>query len=483
MSLKFVPYVLQTVPKNNATNVSLKSDIRVVFNMDMDPASFEGNLVVQTATGGNKVNGTISYKDRVVTFTPDSPFEPGTAYVVIIKGDTDFDDEHISGVRSILQYPMAGVHTFTFTTAATGKLPPPTLKAPLDAVVAGEGLMFMWDTVEGAVSYKVEIGLSPQLDSLIWESYVTSSSVIPNTVLPEGNYFWRVQALDGDGNTGLWSEVAAFAVSLDLTADLPYIPGEQYHPLDPPEPQIEIPALSYNVDPEIEKIVVFLPVRYAAEDISVQLMGTSLDGNVSKNHDTVDVSIEIKADDVSSGVKLYITLQEGLKPNQVYKLIIKTPSSASTFSFVTQITPLYSSFEQLQADTGLTEDEMDIVTILRFLFQASLICNDILENEGKKIPEEPTFVMRQFTRYRAARDVVMTGLRRATYGGRGIVKQRLADLQVERRPQPLMMEIQATLRDLEKELAYWENRLKNRSPIVSATRGGRSNPYPLAPRT
>lgn len=171
-----------------------------------------------------------------------------------------------------------------------------------------------------------------------------------------------------------------------------------------------------------------------------------------------------------------------LKPNQIYKLYIKTPDGTFTHQFVTRICPLYSSYDQLLADTGMLEDELELIKGLRFLHQASLICNDILEHDGQEVPELPTFVMRQYCRYRAARDVVMTGLRHATHSGRGIVRQRLADLHIERRPQPLMEEIRATLRDLEKELAYWESRLKGRPPVASAVRAGRSYPYPLPPR-
>jgi len=171
-----------------------------------------------------------------------------------------------------------------------------------------------------------------------------------------------------------------------------------------------------------------------------------------------------------------------LKQNQVYELSITTPSGTFTWQFVTKCSPLYSSYEQLLIDTGLTEEELDRVTSLRFLVQASLICNDILERVNKEIPEIPTLPMRQYTRYKAAYDVLLTRMRQVTYKGRDTVVQKLADLSVERRPALLRDELNIAYANLKQEVAYWESRLREEFGILPAIRGGKKYPYPFNSR-
>lgn len=171
-----------------------------------------------------------------------------------------------------------------------------------------------------------------------------------------------------------------------------------------------------------------------------------------------------------------------LMENQIYELSINTNVGMYQFKFATRCQPLYSSYEQLLLDTGLSPEELDEFNALRVLHRASLMCNDILERAGQQIPDKPTVAMREYTRYRAALDVVISRLRSITYKGRETVSQRLADLSVDRRPSVTGNELQVTVRNLEREVAYWEARLRNRHPIASAVRGGASYPPPFTPR-
>jgi hypothetical protein len=171
-----------------------------------------------------------------------------------------------------------------------------------------------------------------------------------------------------------------------------------------------------------------------------------------------------------------------LMENQIYDLSINTTGGMYQFKFATKCQPLYSSYEQLLLDTGLTPDELNEFDALRVLYRASLMCNDILERTNQEIPDRPTVAMREYTRYRAALDVVISRLRSITYKGRESVSQRLDNLAVDRRPAVTANELQVAVRNLEREVAYWEARLRERYPIASAVRGGEAYPYPLAPR-
>jgi len=79
-------------------------------------------------------------------------------------------------------------------------LPAPVLEPyPRPIRQFGQGLR--WQPVEGAVGYKIEIGSGNTLDTIAW----ARKSVHPRTSLPDlpdGEYLFRVRAIDGDGLQG-----------------------------------------------------------------------------------------------------------------------------------------------------------------------------------------------------------------------------------------------------------------------------------------
>ena len=60
-----------------------------------------------------------------------------------------------------------------------------------------------WGTVEGAVSYRVELSAAPTFN-LLAASYTTyNTRLTPAQSLVAGTYYWRVRGLDSNGNEGL----------------------------------------------------------------------------------------------------------------------------------------------------------------------------------------------------------------------------------------------------------------------------------------
>jgi len=58
-----------------------------------------------------------------------------------------------------------------------------------------------WQAVAGAIGYKIEIGAGATLDTIAWERQSTSpKTTLPD--LPDGEYLFRVRAIDGDGLQG-----------------------------------------------------------------------------------------------------------------------------------------------------------------------------------------------------------------------------------------------------------------------------------------
>lgn len=74
-----------------------------------------------------------------------------------------------------------------------------------------EPVVLEWSPVPGAVSYVVEISTSPGFTRVVWRATTDQWKVAPQTLLPDGTYWWRVTAVDAAGTKGITSEVATFA--------------------------------------------------------------------------------------------------------------------------------------------------------------------------------------------------------------------------------------------------------------------------------
>lgn len=290
MSYKFMPFVVKTVPMNMSVDVETSTDISIVFNTDINPDSLQNNIVVWAVGSESKIDGAVFYKDRVATFKPAQPLSPGTTYTVTVVGDANLEDGHHQGVLSILGYPMAGMYTFTFTTASVDVLPAPTLLSPANFTVIGiDQVRFSWLSVPGAEFYDVQLAASPDMEPLLWQTTTTETAVVPDYSFQAGNYFWRVRGLK-EGEPGVWSAVYSFAAAEEQPEDGedPESPGDRVDDM-----VVVVPEALTDVDPAADKLVLKLPSGIRPEDIKIRLVGKSLAGNPLEDHGLVPVSVTV----------------------------------------------------------------------------------------------------------------------------------------------------------------------------------------------
>lgn len=76
-----------------------------------------------------------------------------------------------------------------------------------------QAVVLRWGDVPGAVGYTVEIADNPGFSRVVWSAEVAMAMAAPEILLPDGGYWWRVQAIDQAGTKGLWSDVARVAKS------------------------------------------------------------------------------------------------------------------------------------------------------------------------------------------------------------------------------------------------------------------------------
>jgi hypothetical protein len=140
------------------------------------------------------VNGQAQPVETSATsLTPVAQLAQGTYYWAV----KPLDAEGNSGARS-------RVTTFRWVW-------PSTTTPRVDDVVSAFELFdprLSWDRVPGAARYEVEI--NPSIDfaagsKVCCTGTTINTSLSPTLVLPDNSYYWRVRAIDMDGNAGVWN--------------------------------------------------------------------------------------------------------------------------------------------------------------------------------------------------------------------------------------------------------------------------------------
>jgi hypothetical protein len=93
----------------------------------------------------------------------------------------------------------------------------PVLRYPLmNSTVSTARVSFSWNAVTGANRYHLQVASDPAFTTLLADVGVDITSAAP-VVLPQGTYYWRVQARNAAGIWGSYSIVQSFSFALQRT--------------------------------------------------------------------------------------------------------------------------------------------------------------------------------------------------------------------------------------------------------------------------
>jgi len=100
-------------------------------------------------------------------------------------------------------------HAFTIDT----DFPVVTLTSPSDKLVtSNQTLTFEWQMEKKASSYQLQIATDSEFNNLIIDEISTEHSITIEDTIQEGQYLWRVTAIDKNGNKGKYSKIRELSI-------------------------------------------------------------------------------------------------------------------------------------------------------------------------------------------------------------------------------------------------------------------------------
>jgi hypothetical protein len=124
---------------------------------------------------------------------------------------------------------------------------------------------FSWDPIPGAARYEVEVNSDDNFDpasKVCCSDKPISTTLTPLEVFANNTYYWRVRAIDRDGNAGVWNEGDFFVKRFDNYPALDELSIKRLRMLDANEPTGDLTGeAAYDTD---DPIVTWDPVPGAA---------------------------------------------------------------------------------------------------------------------------------------------------------------------------------------------------------------------------
>ena len=203
--------ILNVSPNHQSTDANVNSSIEITFSSDINPATFVNNIVVledhnkiykninslKDYSQYSVVKGSISYKDKILTYTPNEPFHTDTCYVVMLS----------DGITDIIGNKMIKKYVSCFYTESIASFPKCEITSPKYGSIVNAIPEFVWKN-QCSESYIFQISKSNTFELLLCNDIIPGNKIEelikhkPIFKAQEGMYHIRVKSENGE-----WSSV------------------------------------------------------------------------------------------------------------------------------------------------------------------------------------------------------------------------------------------------------------------------------------
>lgn len=297
--------ILNVSPSHQTSNVNVNSSIEITFSSDINPASFVKNIVVledynkiykninslKDYSQYSVVKGAISYKDKVLTYTPNEPFHTDTCYVVMLS----------DGITDITGNKMIKKHVSCFYTESVASFPRCEIISPKYGSIVNAIPEFVWKN-QCSESYVFQVSKNNTFELLLCEDIIPGNKVEesikykPVFNAQEGMYHIRVKSENGE-----WSdihqifikEVTDAVVSEQDTSEIMHL-EEFLDGLEEPIEILEFFPANDSININLKTNIIYIKIRGKVDENRLRLddcyvYGESFDEEHEEYaHETVD---------------------------------------------------------------------------------------------------------------------------------------------------------------------------------------------------
>ena len=202
--------VLSVSPSHLESSVNVNTSISVTFTSDINPSTLTKNIVVfedynkiyknaeslKDYSQYSVVKGSISYADKVLTYTPEKPFNTASSYIMVLN-DKIAD---ITGNQLVQKYITV---FYTESVASYGRC---EITSPKYGYITNDIPTFSWIN-QKSPSYVFQISKNNSFELLLLNEVIPGNeyeeeiTFTPTFDAKEGMYFIRVKSENGE-----WSD-------------------------------------------------------------------------------------------------------------------------------------------------------------------------------------------------------------------------------------------------------------------------------------
>lgn len=164
-----------------------------------------------------------------------------------------------------------------------------------------------------------------------------------------------------------------------------------------------------------------------------------------------------------------------LMPNQRYDVKLSYQDQEFSYSFWTELSPLFTSVPIIRGDLGSVIDGIADSAIQFQIYQNSVLATQIAETPINPEEELPLYV-KQYVRYRTELDL-LNAMFFAIAGKSGSDKKILGQMEVTRYYK--VEDVSKLIADIQNKLRGPETELRGLRMVAGAVRGGNNAAYPL----
>jgi hypothetical protein len=297
--------VLSVSPSHQLTNVNINSSIEITFSSDINPASFVENIVVledynkiyrnvnslKDYSQYSVVKGSISYRDKILTYTPNEPFKTDACYVVMLSDK----------ITDITGNKMIKKHVSCFYTESVASFPRCEIIAPKYGSIISAIPEFLWKN-QYSESYIFQVSKSNTFELLLCDDVIPGNKLDdvikhkPVFNAKEGMYHIRVKSENGEwSNTHqiFIKEILDAVVSQEDTSEILHL-NEFLDGLEEPIEILEYFPSIDSVNNSLKTNIIYIKIKGKVDEHRIRLedcyvYGESFDEEHEEYaHETVD---------------------------------------------------------------------------------------------------------------------------------------------------------------------------------------------------